>query len=65
MARSSTKTFYGQKNGERNQTHKTRRQVVKEFVAEWVGKAEKDVIKETLIGNHSRSVGSHKIFVQP
>lgn len=46
MVRSSTKTFYGQKNGERNQTHKTRRQVVKEFVAEWVGKAEKDVIKE-------------------
>ena len=46
MARSSTKTFYGQKNGERNQTHKTRRQVVKEFVAEWAGKAEKDVIKE-------------------
>lgn len=44
MVRSSTKTFYGQKNGERNQTHKTRRQVVKEFVAEWVGKAEKDVI---------------------
>lgn len=37
MAKSSTQTFYGT-NNRKNQTHKTRRQVVEEFVDEWVDK---------------------------
>lgn len=43
MAKSSTQTFYGSKGGKRNQAHKTRRQIVKEFVDEWTNKG---IIKE-------------------
>lgn len=47
MAKSSTQTFYGTNNNRRNQDHKTRRQIVKEFVDEWMGKEKKfGVIKE-------------------
>ena len=40
MAKSSTQTFYGTKGNTRNQTHKTRRQLIQEFVKEWTGKGE-------------------------
>ncbi|WP_323058429.1 DNA methyltransferase [Limosilactobacillus reuteri] len=45
MAKSSTQTFYGT-NNRKNQTHKTRRQVVEEFVDEWVDKDNNGIIKE-------------------
>lgn len=47
MAKSSTQTFYGTKNTRGDQAHKTRRQIVKEFVKEWTGKG---IIKEDV--NH-------------
>lgn len=40
MAKSSTQTFYGTKGNTRNQTHKTRRQLIQEFVNEWTSKGE-------------------------
>ena len=40
MAKSSTQTFYETKGNTRNQTHKTRRQLIQEFVKEWTGKGE-------------------------
>lgn len=43
MAKSSTQTFYGTRRGKRNQTHKTRRQIVEDFVDEWTHKG---IIKE-------------------
>lgn len=43
MAKSSIQTFYGSKGGKRDQVHKTRRQIVKEFVNEWTNKG---IIKE-------------------
>lgn len=46
MAKNSTQTFYGTNRSRRNQTHKTRRQIVKEFVDEWVGKSKNGIIKE-------------------
>ena len=46
MAKNSTQTFYGTNGSRRNQTHKTRRQIVKEFVDEWVGKSKNGIIKE-------------------
>lgn len=46
MAKNSTQTFYGTNRNRRNQTHKTRRQIVKEFVDEWVGKSKNGIIKE-------------------
>lgn len=45
MAKNSTQTFYGTKGNPKNQTHKAHRQIVKEFVDEWVGKGNSGIIK--------------------
>lgn len=58
MAKSSTQTFYGEKGRKRNQTHKTRRQIVKEFVDEWThkGNIKEDANRQPFIDDLLRRV---------
>lgn len=58
MAKSSTQTFYETKGNTRNQTHKTRRQLIQEFVKEWIGKGEikEDANRQSFIDDLLRRV---------